>query len=95
MKSSLIIIMGTLFLAIQGRAQVVLPSSSEYDDPYTYYRDCIDKNGESNGTICEQQTGALFPSEDQLSAEEPMPAQEGEEDVVSLKYDLENTPQEE
>jgi hypothetical protein len=60
-----------LFLASVGRAQVVLPPSSEYNDPYNYYRDCVSNNGQESETVCEQQTGSLFPEEDSKSVEEP------------------------
>lgn len=50
-----------LLVASTGSAQVVLPDSSEYRDPYTYFRDCVDRNGSEQEGICEQQTGALFP----------------------------------
>lgn len=63
MKRNLYFIITALFLASVGRAQVVLPPSSEYNDPYNYYRDCVSNNGDESETICEQQTGALFPQE--------------------------------
>jgi len=59
-----------LFLASVGRAQVVLPPSSEYNDPYTYYRDCVSNNGAEGERVCEQQTGSLFPEEEAKPAEE-------------------------
>lgn len=71
MKSTSKIILLVLFLlASVGRAQVVLPPSSEYNDPYNYYRDCVSNNGEENQTICEQQTGALFPEEEAAPVQE-------------------------
>ncbi len=74
-----------LFLASVGRAQVVLPPSSEYNDPYNYYRDCVSNNGQESETICEQQTGSLFPEEDSKPVEEQSAqGEEAPEDVFSM-----------
>lgn len=70
MKSTSKIIFLVLFVASMGRAQVVLPASSEYNDPYNYYRDCVSNNGNESETICEQQTGAIFPDEEAAPAQE-------------------------
>lgn len=67
MKRNWITLLVFLTLASVGRAQVVLPSSSDYHDPYNYFRDCVDRNGVENEGVCEQQTGALFPDEDKTS----------------------------
>lgn len=56
--------LAVLLFASMGRAQVVLPSSSNYHDPYNYYRDCVDRNGEEHEGLCEQQTSSLFPEEE-------------------------------
>ncbi len=64
MKLNWIIILGFFLVAHVGRTQVVLPPSSEYDDPYTYYRDCVSQNGDEGSSACEIQTGSLFPSEE-------------------------------
>jgi len=59
-----------LLVASTGRTQVVLPASSDYNNPYNYFRDCIDRNGEEHEGICEQQAGALFPeAESETEAE--------------------------
>jgi len=63
MKRTLTFLSMALFLASVGRAQVVLPPSSDYNDPYNYYRDCVSNNGSESESVCEQQTGALFPEE--------------------------------
>lgn len=76
MNFTSVLIALALSLASVGSAQVVLPASSEYHDPYTYYRDCVDKNGEENQSLCENHTGTLFPEEDKAPVE-------AEEDYVS------------
>lgn len=58
-----------LLIASVGRAQVVLPSSSNYHDPYNYFRDCVDRNGEEHEGLCEQQTSSLFPEEEAMEPE--------------------------
>ena len=74
-----------LFLASVGRAQVVLPPSSEYNDPYNYYRDCVSNNSQESETICEQQTGSLFPEEDSTPVEEQSAqGEEATQDVFSM-----------
>lgn len=64
MKNTSILLIVFLFAASVGRAQVVLPSSSEYHDPYNYYRDCVSSNGDAAQEVCERQTSSLFPEEE-------------------------------
>ncbi|NBW98689.1 hypothetical protein EBR03_03875 [bacterium] len=69
MNYTSVLIALALSLASVGSAQVVLPASSDYNDPYTYYRDCVDRNGEENRSLCENHTGTLFPEEDKAPVE--------------------------
>lgn len=69
-----------LLIASVGRAQVVLPSSSNYHDPYNYYRDCVDRNGEEHEGLCEQQTSSLFREEEEVI--EPEESEDGPDDYA-------------
>jgi hypothetical protein len=72
-----------LLIASAGRAQVVLPSSSNYHDPYNYFRDCIDRNGEEHEGLCEQQTSSLFPEEGEVI--EPEVSEENPDDYALVE----------
>lgn len=96
MKSTSKILLAFLFIASVGRAQVVLPPSSEYNNPYNYYKACVDNNGEEGESVCEQQTSSLYPEEAPAPAqaeESPAPvneqsaqAQEPVQDEFSVAY---------
>ncbi len=62
-KYSLMILLINIFVAQVGRAQVVLPSSSEYNNPENYFHDCVSNNGDEHSGICEQQANLLFKEE--------------------------------
>jgi hypothetical protein len=64
MKRNWMILTLVFFVGSVGRAQVVLPSSSDYNDPYTYFRDCVSANSSDAEAICESQTSSLFPEEE-------------------------------
>jgi len=62
-KYSLMILLINIFVTQVGRAQVVLPSSSEYNNPENYFHDCVSSNGDEHSGICEQQANSLFQEE--------------------------------
>ena len=74
-----------LLIASVGRAQVVLPSSSNYHDPYNYYRDCVDRNGEEHEDLCERQTSSLFTEEEDVI--EPEVSEDDPDDYALAEND--------
>lgn len=70
MKSTSKLLFIILFAASVGSAQVVLPSGSDYNDPYNYFRDCVSANGNEAEDVCERQTSSLFPEGE--TAQEPV-----------------------
>lgn len=62
-KYTLVILLLNLLVAQVGRAQVVLPSSSDYNNPENYFHDCVSNNGDEHSGVCEQQANLLVQAE--------------------------------